>query len=513
MQAQQVAPAERAPAGSTTDNQRAPAGSGGEEVAGRAAPKRGIATMSPKRLGRRLFLAFAGNIGAHIASIVTLWATLAAAGCPEALFLEITATTLLLRLMSCIEPHTRPVLEICPVRKYFRNVAYPELRYSVALPAAAYLLGWPLVKTVIPAAIILNALAQLGHFALARKILTHLRSLPRLGIRRDARNRVLIVGTGAQAQSTVDMILSSPELDAAIDGFLDYHRRDLWRYRDIPLIGHPDALREIASHAQIDSVVLAVEPDDMPMTASLLATAESMGVPVCLLPGLYRTAIARPVHANLNGTPTVAYRRVPEEPVAVALKNIIDRIGAVVGLVLALPIMIAAAVAIKFESPGPVFFRQIRSGANGRLFPLLKFRTMTADADRHKDSLKDLNEMSGPVFKIRNDPRVTRTGRFLRKYSIDEIPQFINVLRGEMSLVGPRPPLPSEVANYEPWQRRKLSVKPGLTCIWQVSGRNQIDFEDWMKLDLEYIDNWSLWLDARIIARTIPTVIRANGAS
>ena len=138
---------------------------------------------------------------------------------------------------------------------------------------------------------------------------------------------------------------------------------------------------------------------------------------------------------------------------------------------------------------------------------------ISADAERHKESLRDLNEMSGPVFKIKQDPRVTRVGRVLRKYSIDEIPQFFNILRGEMSLVGPRPPLPSEVANYEPWQRRKLAVKPGLTCIWQVSGRNQIDFEDWMRLDLEYIDNWSLWLDARILAKTVPTVLKGEGAS
>ncbi|MCK4460303.1 MAG: sugar transferase, partial [candidate division Zixibacteria bacterium] len=164
------------------------------------------------------------------------------------------------------------------------------------------------------------------------------------------------------------------------------------------------------------------------------------------------------------------------------------------------------------ESRGPVFFKQVRSGLNGKTFKLYKFRTMCADAEHKKDALTNRNEMTGPVFKIADDPRVTRIGRFLRKYSIDEVPQFINVLRGDMSLVGPRPPLPKEVSEYDPWQHRKLSVKPGVTCLWQVNGRNEIDFDDWMRLDLEYIDNWSLWLDAKILARTIPAVIKGSGS-
>jgi lipopolysaccharide/colanic/teichoic acid biosynthesis glycosyltransferase len=173
--------------------------------------------------------------------------------------------------------------------------------------------------------------------------------------------------------------------------------------------------------------------------------------------------------------------------------------------------MIAAAIAIKIDSRGPVFFKQTRSGINGKTFKLWKFRTMENDAEKKKAELLEKNEMSGPVFKISDDPRVTKVGRFLRKYSIDEFPQFLNVLRGDMSLVGPRPALPSEVAGFEPWQHRKLSVKPGLTCLWQADGRNSIDFEDWMKMDLKYIDNWSLWEDTKIIARTIPTVLKGSG--
>ncbi|HLU50141.1 MAG TPA: sugar transferase, partial [Planctomycetota bacterium] len=162
---------------------------------------------------------------------------------------------------------------------------------------------------------------------------------------------------------------------------------------------------------------------------------------------------------------------------------------------------------------GPVFFAQERLGMNHRPFRMLKFRTMVVNAEELKKELEAKNEMNGPVFKMRRDPRVTPVGRILRKLSLDELPQFLNVLKGDMSLVGPRPPIASEVERYEWWQRRRLSTRPGLTCFWQISGRNEIDFEDWMRLDLRYIDNWSLWLDVELILRTIPAVLRGRGAS
>jgi len=159
-----------------------------------------------------------------------------------------------------------------------------------------------------------------------------------------------------------------------------------------------------------------------------------------------------------------------------------------------------------------VFFVQQRSGLYGRPFPMIKFRSMVVDAEARKSDLGHLNEMDGPVFKMARDPRVTRVGRVIRKLSIDELPQLWNVLRGEMSLVGPRPPIPAEVAKYERWQMRRLSMKPGITCIWQVSGRNEVDFETWMKLDLEYIDNWSLFLDLKLLLKTVPVVLVGAGA-
>jgi len=167
---------------------------------------------------------------------------------------------------------------------------------------------------------------------------------------------------------------------------------------------------------------------------------------------------------------------------------------------------------IKWTLPGPVLFNQVRMGLNGRKFNMYKFRSMHQDAENRLGALKSSNEMSGPVFKIANDPRVTPVGRFIRKFSIDELPQLFNVLKGDMSLVGPRPPVYKEVLEYQRWQRRRLSMRPGITCIWQVSGRNDIGFEEWMELDLQYIDNWSFWLDLKLLFKTIPAVLIGKGA-
>jgi len=176
------------------------------------------------------------------------------------------------------------------------------------------------------------------------------------------------------------------------------------------------------------------------------------------------------------------------------------------------PVLVAIAIAIKLDSPGPVLFRQLRCGLHGRTFTFLKFRSMRVDAEALKKQLAPYNEMDGPAFKMTNDPRVTPLGRFLRRTSLDELPQLWNIIRGDMSIVGPRPAVLEEVRQYEPWQRRRLSMKPGLTCLWQVNGRNELTFEEWMRLDLEYIDNWSLWLDVKIALKTIPAVLFGRGA-
>jgi lipopolysaccharide/colanic/teichoic acid biosynthesis glycosyltransferase len=193
-------------------------------------------------------------------------------------------------------------------------------------------------------------------------------------------------------------------------------------------------------------------------------------------------------------------------------KRILDVFGALAAMVLLAPVMAVVALAIKLESRGPVFYRSTRIGRNGRAFTFLKLRSMYDGADRERHQLQHLNECDGPTFKISRDPRVTRIGRVLRVTSLDEIPQFLNVLGGDMSLVGPRPPIPEEVEQYEPWQWRRLDVKPGITCLWQISGRSTLSFKEWMRLDLEYIKHRSFWLDLRILLRTIPAVLSREGA-
>lgn len=195
------------------------------------------------------------------------------------------------------------------------------------------------------------------------------------------------------------------------------------------------------------------------------------------------------------------------------IKRVADLVLSCLLLMLLSPLLIAVAVLIKLTSPGPVMFSQERVGRNKRRFRIYKFRSMVANAEMEKEKLVHLNEMDGPVFKIRTDPRVTPLGRFIRRTSIDELPQLLNVLCGDMSLVGPRPPLPTEVEMYEWLYHQRLSIKPGLTCLWQVNGRNQISFQEWMELDKQYIDNWSLWLDLKILVKTVPVVLLGKGAS
>ncbi len=193
-------------------------------------------------------------------------------------------------------------------------------------------------------------------------------------------------------------------------------------------------------------------------------------------------------------------------------KRVLDLVVGTIAVILLAPVFVAAAVLIRIGSPGPILYVQDRVGKDGKVFSFLKFRTMKVGADAQRDELADVNECEGPIFKIRHDPRITPAGRLLRKLSVDELPQLLHVLRGQMSLVGPRPPLPDEVATYGPWERQRLLVKPGITCIWQVSGRSDLDFDTWVSLDVDYIRNWCLRTDIEILAKTIPAVISGRGA-
>jgi exopolysaccharide biosynthesis polyprenyl glycosylphosphotransferase len=243
-----------------------------------------------------------------------------------------------------------------------------------------------------------------------------------------------------------------------------------------------------------------------------ITLCEELGIRTRVVADFFPTSTSRLSLEFLDTLPLITFSTVPDQESAILAKRLIDVLTAAVLLTLLAPLMLLTAGLIKFTSRGPVFYRQVRCGLYGRKFSLVKFRTMIEGAEDRLWEIKHLNEMDGPVFKMRNDPRVTPLGRFLRKYSIDEIPQLWNVLKGEMSIVGPRAPLSEEVRFYSIRQRRRLSVKPGITCLWQVSGRSDIDFHQWMNMDLYYIDHWSLWLDLRILLRTIPAVFTGRGA-
>lgn len=245
-----------------------------------------------------------------------------------------------------------------------------------------------------------------------------------------------------------------------------------------------------------------------------IAACEVEGVEAWLAADFIRTAIARPDFDVFGNRPMLVFRTTPDVSWALRFKTLIDKAGALIGLLLLSWGFVIAIVGIKLTSPGPVIFRQKRAGKNGKPFTMYKFRSMHTDAEMRQAELVAFNQMEGPVFKIDNDPRVTPFGRFLRRTSIDEFPQLLNVLKGDMSIVGPRPLPIYEVEKFENTaQRRRLSMKPGLTCLWQISGRNAIkNFDEWVKLDLRYIDQWSLWLDAEIILKTFPVVFLGSGA-
>jgi exopolysaccharide biosynthesis polyprenyl glycosylphosphotransferase len=279
---------------------------------------------------------------------------------------------------------------------------------------------------------------------------------------------------------------------------------------DAPL---PELIELLHEHS-VSSVLLSAKHANFERVESVIQLCEIEGVEAWLAADFFAPQIARASLDEMFGQPLIVFRSAPETSWQMLAKLTLDFFGALAALlVFALP-MLVIALLIKLTSPGPVFFRQQRSGLNGAPFSIFKFRTMTTNAEQLQHELAAMNEMTGPVFKVTNDPRITPLGRILRRYSFDELPQFFNILRGEMSLVGPRPLPVDEVRRFNDLaHRRRLSVKPGLTCLWQVSGRNKItDFKEWVRLDLEYIDNWSIWLDLLILLRTIPVVLLGTGA-
>ena len=279
-------------------------------------------------------------------------------------------------------------------------------------------------------------------------------------------------------------------------------------YPRIPLSRFGEAIKR---HT-VDEVIFVVSKDALASLEEVFLLCEEEGVKTRVMLSFFPHVTSKVYLEALQDLPLLTFTTTPQNDYLLLIKNGIDVVLAGGLLVLAAPLIALIALLIKTTSSGPVIFRQIRCGLGGREFVFYKFRSMVENAEAAQSQLQHLNEMSGPVFKIGKDPRCTPVGRFLRKFSLDELPQLINILKGNMSFVGPRPPLPQEVENYQRWQRRRLRMKPGLTCLWQVRGRNEIDFDEWMKLDLQYIDTWSLLLDIKIVLKTIPIVLLGKGA-
>jgi exopolysaccharide biosynthesis polyprenyl glycosylphosphotransferase len=323
-------------------------------------------------------------------------------------------------------------------------------------------------------------------------------------------HRVIVVGSGPEAEQICRTVRRGHDSGLELVGVIPEEK-------GVPVppgairLGEIEQCEAIFRREIVDEVIFAIPRTKLFEVEAAFEAAEDLGIPTKLCLTFLPNRFSRVSFERVDSTPMLSFSSAPGKPVQLALKRAFDIVVSALALALCAPLFFLVALAIKLDSRGPVFFRQQRTGLNGREFWMLKFRSMSTDAETRLKELQKHNEMSGPVFKIKDDPRVTRVGRLIRKASIDELPQFWNVLVGDMSVVGPRPLF--DVKQYdERWQVRRLSVRPGITCTWQISGRNEIDFPTWMKLDLDYIDRWSLVLDLQIFFKTIPAVLFGRGA-
>ncbi len=326
--------------------------------------------------------------------------------------------------------------------------------------------------------------------------------------------RVLLVGSRDRVQAVKDALLAQQGWGHRLEGWLSYG--DVQEVDGVPHLGNYDRLREVLLRHEFDEVIFALPPDAPVKLRDKVESCRMLGITARIVPGMFDPdeAVRGLTVEHVGNVPTLAVYGSRISTSGLFYKRILDILGGAVGFAILLAILPFVALAIRLDSPGPIFFRQTRVGRNNRHFSLFKFRTMHVDAEARKAELMCRNEMQGCMFKLKNDPRITRVGRFLRKTSLDEFPQFINVLCGDMSLVGTRPPTPDEVNLYEPWQRRRISMKPGITGLWQVSGRNRIkDFQDVVALDLAYIDGWRFIHDIEILMKTVRVVLARDGAS
>lgn len=331
-------------------------------------------------------------------------------------------------------------------------------------------------------------------------------------IRREGMNsRIILIIADGDSTYFIDRLIETKDWGYRIWAIMSDDEAIKLKYgKDYHMIPYTSELSVVIDDKAIDEVFYCKGSLNQTEIQNFIYTCAEVGVVFRMQSLLLNYVKMQSSLSYLNQMPFLTFRNTPDNYLALKFKLFLDFTVSLFALIFLLPVIIFISILIKRDG-GPIFFLQKRTGLNGRQFLCYKFRTMVIDAESLQQSLMTQNEQQGPVFKIKNDPRVTKIGRFLRKTSLDELPQFINVLKGEMSVVGPRPPIPSEVKQYERWQNRRLSMKPGITCIWQVSGRNNIPFNQWMKMDMQYIDTWSLKLDFIIILKTIRVIFTGNG--
>jgi exopolysaccharide biosynthesis polyprenyl glycosylphosphotransferase len=326
-------------------------------------------------------------------------------------------------------------------------------------------------------------------------------------------DRVLIVGAGELGRALMRNIVAQPDLAYDVFGFVDDDpergKTDLGRFK---ALGGTDQLPKLVREMLVDEVIVTLPWTAREKIIAIIELCQRSGVSAKVVPDLFQLSLSRVTFDDVGGVPLIGVRETKMGLLNSVIKRTIDLVVGSLLLILATPIMAITSLLIRLDSPGPIIFTQTRIGRGGRAFVARKFRSMRVGAEEEQARLNGLNEATGPLFKIRNDPRRTRLGRFIRRTSLDELPQLFNVIRGEMSIVGPRPPMPSEVEQYQDWHKRRMEVSPGLTGLSQVSGRSELTFDEQVMLDIYYIENWTPWLDLWIILKTVPVVLLARGA-
>ena len=387
------------------------------------------------------------------------------------------------------------------------------LKTSVIVILAVIIISYLLYYRIPRTALLLGFLFVVFLLFVEKSMLYYLANY----IRQKGKNRkkILVLGTGKRTEKFINTVKRNFNWGLDLIGLITANEKKLGQhFYDYDVLGYYKNLPEIVKKYSPDELIITLSTRNFGVIREVLEICETEGLQVRLISDFFSKITKNLEFEELYGLRILSFNMTHKNDIQLLLKRIIDILGASFALLFFSPFMIIAMVGIWVTDGRPIFYSWNVVGYNKKPFKSWKFRTMVRNADKIKKELEKQNEMSGPVFKIKNDPRIIPFGRWLRKYSIDETPQLFSVLKGDMSLVGPRPAGPHELEKYQDWQRRKLSVKPGLTCLWQASGRNQInDFNQWVKLDLEYIDNWSLWLDIKILLKTIPSVVLGKGAS